>query len=76
MWIANNLWEEREDGQVQYLPGLCPLDVEEGIVEQAKFMGINIKRKAELKNVSARMLKRAFLIKVHHRADGGTLQTD
>ena len=76
MWIADNLWEEREDGRVHYLPGLRPLDVDEGIVEQAKFMGIHIIRKAELKNVSARLLKRAFLIKVHHRGDGSTLQTD
>jgi len=76
MWIADNLWEEREDGQVHYLPGLCPLDVDEGIVEQTKFMGIHIIWKAELKNVSARLLKRAFLIKVHHRGDGSTLQTD
>jgi len=39
-------------------------------------MGINIIRKVELKNVSACLLKRAFLIKVHHRSDGSTLQTD
>jgi len=75
MWIADNLWEEREDGRVYYLPGLRPLDVDEGIVEQAKFMGINIIRKAELKNVSTRLLKRAFLFKVHHRGDGDTLPT-
>jgi len=76
MWIADNLWEERENGQVHYLPGLRPLDVDEGIVEQAKFMGIHIIRKAELKNVSTRLLKRAFLIKVHHRGDGDTPLTD
>jgi hypothetical protein len=51
------------------------LDVAEGIVEQAKFIGIHIIRKAELKNLSARLLKRDFLIKVHHRSDGSTLQT-
>jgi hypothetical protein len=45
-------------------------------VEQAKFMGIHIIRKAELKNVSAHLLKWAFLINVHHRSDGSTLQTD
>jgi len=39
-------------------------------------MGIHIIRKAELKNVSAHLLKRAFLIKVHHIGDGSTLQTD
>jgi hypothetical protein len=76
MWIADNLWEEREDGQVHYLPGLHPLDVDEGIVEQAKFMGIHIIRLAELKNISTRLLKWAFLIKVHHCGDGDTLPTD
>jgi len=76
MWIADNLWEEREDGRVHYLPGLPPLDVDEGIVEQAKFMGIDIIRKAERKTLSAHLLKRAFLIKVQHRGDGSTLQTD
>jgi hypothetical protein len=45
-------------------------------VEQAKLMGIHIIRKAELKNVSARLLKWVFLIKVHHCGDGSTLQTD
>ena len=76
MCIADNLWEEREDGQVHYLPGIRPLDVDERMVEQAKFMGIHIIRKAELKNISARLLKWAFLIKVHHCGDGSTLQTD
>jgi len=76
MWIADNLWEEREDGRVHYLPGLRPLHVDEGIVEQAKFMGIHIIRKTELKNVSARWLTWAFLINVHHHGDGSTLQTD
>src|ERR1700730_14459526 len=76
MWIADNLWEEREDGQVHYLPGLRPLDVDESIVEQAKYMGIHIIRKTELKNVSARLLQRAFLIKVYHRGDGDTHPTD
>jgi len=32
-------------------------------------MGIHIIRKAELDNVSAHLLKRAILIKVHHRGD-------
>jgi len=76
MWIADDLWEEREDGRVHYLPGLRPLDVDKGIAEQAKFMGIHIIWKAELKNVSTRLLKRAFLIKVHHRGNGDTLPTD
>ena len=52
MWIVGNIWEEREDGQVHYFPGHRPWDVDEGIVEQAKFMGIHIIRKAELKNIS------------------------
>jgi len=52
------------------------LDIDEGIVEQAKFMGIDIIWKAGLKNVSARSSKSAFWITVHHRGDGGTLQTD
>jgi len=76
MWIADNLWEEREDGRVHNLPGLCPLDVNEGIVEQAKFIGIHIIQKAELKNVSTRLLKWTILIKVHHRGDGNTLPTE
>jgi len=62
MWISDNLWEEREDGRVHYLPGLCPLDIDKGIVEQVKFMDIYIIRKTELKNVSTCLLKQAFLI--------------
>jgi len=76
MWIADNLSGEREDGRVHYLPGLRPLDVHDGIVEQAKCMGIHIIRKAELENVSASLLNPAFLIRVHHRGDGDTLQTE
>jgi len=76
MWIGDNLWEETEDGHVHYLPGLCPLDVDQGIVEQANFMSIHIIRKAELENVSACLLEWAVLIKVQHRSNGGTLQTD
>jgi hypothetical protein len=76
MWIADNLWEEREDGRVHYLPGLRPLDVDEGIVEHAKLMGIHIIWKVEIKNVSPRLLKRGFLIKVHHCGDGDTLPTE
>jgi len=76
MWIADNLWEERADGRVHYFPGLRPLDVDEEIVEQAKLMGIHIIQKGELKNISTRLLKRAFLIKVHHRGDGDTLPTE
>jgi hypothetical protein len=52
------------------------LDINEGIVEQAKSMGINIIQKADLKNASTRLLKRAFLFKVHHRSDGDTLPTE
>jgi len=76
MWIADNLWEEREDGRVHYLPGLSPLDNDEGIVEQAIFMGIHIIRKAELKNLSTHLMKQALLIQVHHRGDGDTLPTE
>ena len=64
------------DGLVYYLPGLRPLDVGEGIVEQAKSMGIHIILKAELKTVSTRLLKWAFLIKAHHRGNGDTFPTD
>jgi hypothetical protein len=39
-------------------------------------MGINIIQKVELKNFSACLLKRAFMINVHHHGDGSTLQTD
>jgi len=76
MSIADNLWEETEDGRVHYLPGLRPLDVDEGILEQAKFMGIHIILKAELNNISTRPLKRAFLIKVNYRGDADTLPTE
>jgi hypothetical protein len=76
MWIADNLWDEREEGQVHYLPGLRPLDVDEGIVEQAKSMGINIIRRAELTNVSARLFQQAFLINVHHCGDGDANSTN
>jgi hypothetical protein len=75
MWIADNLWEEGEDGRVHYVPGRHPLDVDKGIVEQAKLLGIHIIRKAELNNISTRLLNWACLIKVHHRSDGDTLPT-
>ena len=39
-------------------------------------MGIQIIQKAELKNVSTRLLKWAFLMNVHHRGDGDTLPMD
>jgi len=45
-------------------------------VEQAKFMGVHIIQKAELNNVSARLLKGTFMIKAHHCGDGSTLRTD
>jgi len=76
MWITDNHWEEREDSRVHYLPGLCPLEVDEGIVKEAKFMDIHIIWKAELKTLSTRMLQRALLIKVHHGGDVDTLWTD
>jgi len=52
------------------------LDVDEVIVERAKSMGIHIMRRAEGKNVSARLSKHAFMLKVHQRCDGNTLPTD
>jgi len=52
------------------------LDVDEGIVEQAKFVGIHIIRNAGLKNVTPRLVKWAFLMKVHHGGDGDTPPTD
>jgi len=76
MWVADNIWEERENGRVHYWPGLHPLDVNEGIVQNAESMGIRIIRKAQLKNVSTRLLKRDFLIKVHHWGNGNTHPTD
>jgi len=76
MWMADNLWEEREDGGVHYVPGLRSMEVNEGIVEQAKFMGIHIIRKAELKSLSTRLLNLAFMIKVHHRGNGDTFPTE
>jgi len=76
MSIADNIWEEREDGQVYFLPGLCPLDIDDGTVEQAKFMGIHIIQKAALKNISTCLLERAFWIKVHHHGDGDKRPTD
>jgi len=76
MLISYNLWEEREDGQLHYLPGQCPLDVNEGIVGQAKFMGIHLIQKAELQNISTHLLEQAFLSKVNHRDNGDTLPTE
>jgi len=76
MWIADNLSEARVDGQVHYFSGLRPLDVDEGIVEQGKFMSPHIIQKAELKNVSACVLKLALLFEVPHCGNGGTHQTD
>ena len=52
------------------------MDVDEGIVEQAKFMGIHIIWKAELECASTRLLQRAFVIKVHHYCDGATVPSD
>jgi hypothetical protein len=54
MWIAYNLSEERGDGRVHYWTGLCPVAIDKQLVEQAKFMSIDIRPKAELKNVSTR----------------------
>ena len=34
--IAGHHWEERREGRIHYIPGLCPLDIDEGIVEQVK----------------------------------------
>jgi len=76
MWIADTVWAQREEGRVQYVPSLCPLDVDEGVVEQAKSMGIHTIRNGKLKNSSGCLLKWAFLIKVHHHSDGNTHLTD
>jgi len=75
MWIPDILLRERKDSRVPYLPGLCAVDIDEGIVEQATFMSIRIIQKAELKNISARLLQWAFLLKVHQHSDGDTLLT-
>jgi hypothetical protein len=55
MLIADNLRQKRADGCIHYLPGLCPLDVDQSRVEQAKFIYIHIIWKMELKNLSARL---------------------
>jgi hypothetical protein len=52
------------------------LDLDEGIVEQAKFMRIHIIGKAEVKKLSARRLKRAILNELHQHGDGNKLPTD
>jgi hypothetical protein len=67
---------KEEDGRVHDLPCLRQLDLDEGIVEQAKFMGIHIIQMPELKHMSTRMLKWTFLIKVQHCTDARTLQTN
>jgi len=76
MWIADNRWEEREDGQVQYVPGMHPFDLNKGIVEQATFMGILIIRKTDHKTISAHLFKWALLNNVHYHSEGNTLLTD
>jgi hypothetical protein len=68
MRTTNNLWEEQEEGQIFYLPGQCPLDVNKGIAQQAKLIHIQIIWKVELKNISAPMIDYAFLSTVHHPA--------
>jgi len=73
MSIADNLWEEREDGGVHHLHGLGPLDVDEGIVEQVTFMSIHLIWKAKINNLSTHLLNRAIMIKVHLLGDGDTL---
>jgi post-segregation antitoxin (ccd killing protein) len=49
VWIADNLWEEREKSQVQNLPKISTLDIDKETVEQAKYRGINIIHLVELK---------------------------
>jgi len=73
MWIGDNLWVKTEEGQLHCLPGLCPIDVNERIVEQATFMGNHIIQKAEIENVSACLWKWAFFIAIHHGSDDDTL---
>jgi hypothetical protein len=52
------------------------LDVDEGIVEQGKLLGISIIWTAELKIISTCQLKWAFLMKAHRLSDGKTLPTE
>lgn len=42
MRVTNNLWEEQEEGQILYLPGQCPLDVNKGIAQQGTLISIQI----------------------------------
>jgi len=76
MLIEDNFWEEPEEGQVHSLPGLCPLDVDKGMVEQANFMGSHIIQVTEIQNISACPLKWAIFIRVHLCIDDDTLPTD
>lgn len=46
------------------MPGLIRIDINEATEERAKFMGLDIIGKPELKNVSAHLLKQVFLILV------------
>jgi hypothetical protein len=52
------------------------LDVDEEIVKQAKFIGIHVIRKSELKTGCTRLLKLACMIKVHHHGDGNKPPTN
>lgn len=70
MQIESNLSEERNDGEVHYMPSLHLVVIEVEILEQAKSICICITRKVELKNVFAHQLKPALLITVHHCGDG------
>jgi hypothetical protein len=52
------------------------VDVDEGIVEQAKSMGIHIIPRTEFEYVSAHLFQPVFLSNVNHRSDGTTNPTN
>jgi hypothetical protein len=65
MWISDRPWEDRHNGRIHDLPGLCPQDVGD-VKEQARLMGIEIVQQDELRAMSSRLLKNAFFVRVHH----------
>lgn len=76
MLLANDIQEEREKCRVHYLPGVHPLEVDKGMVEQARFIGTHIVLKAKLIQVAACLLKWASMFTVHHCGHGGAYWTD
>jgi hypothetical protein len=68
MWISDRAWEDRhESGRIHYLPGLRPQDATD-IRDQARLMGFDIVLREELRTMSPRLLKSAFLVHVHLHA--------